>query len=211
MAEHSRFAKSLRSPYQRLGVGLMLLVVGLLILGPKGDLLGRHGPIVLQKTWVIGLAMYSCAQDNNGVYPTGRSSTEVFQKLIDGGYVPDPTVFYAEELKVPGKRKAISKRLEPKNVCWDVTIPLDSSSPGSFPVVFSTGYKINYAPRGHALPLFLSSSGRPNGIAVFYVNNSTKWCGRDDGTYGEVSVIDSTLNSDGKTYQQLTPDGPLPP
>ena len=94
--------------------------------------------------------MFQYANDHNQNYPDGKSSTEVFQKLIDGGYISDPAIFY---IPMVGKIKAgVGQRLKPENVCWDVTSPVDSSAPDGLPIVFSTGYKVNYVPGGAAIP-----------------------------------------------------------
>jgi hypothetical protein len=59
----------------------------------RGIFKERQNP-KMQMLRAIGLAMYSYANDNGGNYPDGKSSTEVFQKLLDGGYATDPALFY---------------------------------------------------------------------------------------------------------------------
>jgi len=54
----------------------------------------------------IGRSLDQYATDHNGKYPEGKSSTEIFQKLIDKGYVTDPSIFYCP---LPGKIKAEGK------------------------------------------------------------------------------------------------------
>ena len=168
----------------------------------------------IQASHAIGLAMYAYANDNAGKYPTGKSSTDVFQQLIDGEYVSDPKIFYIEELHIPGKRPATSKKLKPENVCWDVTAPLELSSDPSLPLLFITGFKMNYIPGGSAVPrpAPTSSSVVHAGIYVFYVNNSTMFR-VNDGKPDEIvpNVVDPSFKPSGKTYIQLTPDGSLPP
>jgi hypothetical protein len=155
--------------------------------------------------------MFSYACDHGGKYPTGKSSTEVFQKLLDGDYVTDPAIFWNPE--VPGKIKPVARKLKPENVCWDVTVAVDSTSPDHLPLVFLTGFKIIYAPGGSALPLFKSYSGRLPGIFVAYKSNSAKWI-KEPGLYD--GSIPGFISPDfvpvaGKTYEQVTPDGPLAP
>ena len=85
MAEGSRFTESLRSPWQWIGACLILGVIGLAMVSPifdRDDMLGHEIPM-LQKPRMINLLLFSYANDHNGKYPTGASSTEVFQKLID--------------------------------------------------------------------------------------------------------------------------------
>jgi hypothetical protein len=165
-----------------------------------------------ERTWVeqahqIDLALFSYATDNiqnNNAYPDGKSSTEVFQKLIDGGYVTDPGVFY---INLPGKTKALAgQKLKPENVCFDVTAGLDSGSPDDLPLVFLTGYKVTYSPGSAAVPL-----GKPPapGLPVAYKNNSSKFLGQ--GADGSIpNFIPANFDPQGKTYRQLTPDGPSP-
>jgi hypothetical protein len=107
----------------------------------------------VQMSHALGLALYSYANDNNQQYPDGANSTEVFQKLLDGGYVTDPAAFY---IPMPGKIKLLTtgQKLKPENVCWDVTAPVDlSGTPKNLPVLFMTGYRINYVPGGSATPV----------------------------------------------------------
>jgi len=180
-----------------------------------------------QTAHAIGLAMYCYANDNNQHYPDGNSSTEVFQKLIDGGYVSDPAIFY---ILLPGKIEPVrGQKLKPENVCWDVTSGVDASSPGGLPLLFMTGYKVTYAPGGAAVPIIkphprytrtwiewwngeLMPAGN-SGIAAFYINNSSVWItpgttANPDGTIP--NVVSPDFKPDGKTYRQLTPDGLLP-
>jgi len=208
------------------GIKLSILVLfGLLLLGffYLPEFFGSRvrtivASPVLGPMHAIGISMYSYAQDHNGAYPVGKSSTEVFQKLIDGGYVTDPSLFFIKELNVPGKLKATSNMLKPENVCWDVTVPVDANSPDSVPVIFSTGYRVSYAPGGTAAPLFSSPSSlfswndRPKGVAVYYHGNSSIWLDDDGQPDGKVkNFVSADFDPKGKTYVQLTPDGLLSP
>jgi hypothetical protein len=167
----------------------------------------------VQTSHAIGLAMYSYANDNGGKYPTGKSSTEIFQQLVDGGYVSDPKIFYFEELHVPGKHPAMSTKLKPENICWDVTTPLELTSDPSLPLLFITGFKMNYVPGGSAVPrpTPTPSSVIHAGIYIFYVNNSAMFR-VNDGKPDEIvpNVVDPSFKPSGKTYIQLSPDGPVP-
>jgi hypothetical protein len=175
----------------------------------------------------IALLMFQYANDHDQEYPTGKSSTEVFQKLLDGKYASDPMLFY---IPLPGKTKPVpGQPLKPENVSWDVSCCLDSSDPDGVPVVFMTGYKVIYAPGTAAIPMIkpypnfdpLSMSrswnqwwnGQPApspGIAVTYKSNSAQFIPLS--ASGDIPhFIDSTVNfPPGKKYIQLTPDGPLP-
>jgi hypothetical protein len=109
----------------------------------------------MQQCRQIGECMFYYSADNvagNNAYPNGKSSTEVFQKLIDAGYIRDPSILF---VPMPGKiaPEPGQNKLKPENVCWDVTVPVDSSSSNLVPLVFLTGYRINYVPGGSAVPL----------------------------------------------------------
>jgi len=199
----------------------ILILIGLVVVGfiyvPKlifGDS-GSTPPTEQDKAFFIETALYSYALDHGKVYPTGKSSTEVFQKMIDQGYAK-PSIFYFE---MPGKKKPTSKALKPENVCWDITVPIEEGDPKEVPLVFSTGYRITYLPTGKAVPLKASSITIP-GIFVTYKGSSTykSWSAdvlfiNDDGLPDHIvkNFIGPDFDSKGKTYQQLTPDGPLSP
>jgi len=113
-----------------------------------------------------------------------------------------------------GKTKPVSLRLKPENVCFDVTSPVDSSSPDGLPIVFSTGYKVNYVPGGAAVPLVKPEY---QGIAVCYKSNSASFlllpfqpatAENPDGSIP--NFVPADFDPQGKTYRQLTPDGVLP-
>jgi hypothetical protein len=72
------------------------------------------------------------------------------------------------------------------------------------PLIFSTGYKLGYVAGGkaHVLP-----NGDTDGMAVFYVSNAASF---ELATGDAILLIDATFDPKGKTYRQLTPDGPLP-
>lgn len=149
--------------------------------------------------------MYSYANDHQQQYPDGKSSTEVFQKLIDEGYVTDPTIFYVSyEGKVPAKA---GQKLKPENVCFDVTGGVDSNSPDDVPLVFLTGYKVIYATGTTAIARFRIV---PDGIAVFYKNNSATFLKTPTADGSVAHFVSPDFKADGKTYRQLTPDGTVP-
>ena len=195
----------------------ILIAIGLVVIAamylprvfPRRGISGGVHSSQLLFVHAVDLAMFSYANDNGDAYPTGKSSTEVFQKLIDGGYVTNPAIFY---FPMPGKTKALAgAKLKPENVCWDVTIPVDGKDPDSVPLIFVTGYRMIYAPGGNAVPLKPSAITIP-GLFVAYKNNSAMFK-VDDGLPDHVvrNVIDPSFAPTGKTFQQLTPDGFLPP
>jgi len=114
----------------------------------------------LQQERAIAMAMFAYANDHNGNYPDApdapasgsvvtignvgqgaATSTEVFQKLLDGKYVADPGLFY---LVMPGKVRPVSSVLAANNVCYDVTAGLTANSPRGIPLIYTTGFKFDF-------------------------------------------------------------------
>jgi hypothetical protein len=195
----------------------------LIALLPMGHMPRSAQSAALQQSRSIGLALFQYAQDHSGKYPEGKSSTEVFQKLLDGAYISNPTLFY---VPMHGKIEADSntKKLNPENNCWDVTCCLDAQSPDGIPLVFLTGYKITYKAGTSAIPLTPLNANMTRswsdwwhnvqypvgGIAACYKNNSAEFVRA--ATDGSVpNFIPADFDPKGKTYRQLTPDGELPP
>jgi hypothetical protein len=161
----------------------------------------------------------------NGKYPDGNSSTEVFQKLLDGNYLSDPSIFY---LPSPGKIKAVpGQSLKPENVSWDVTCCMVPDDSDLLPLVFITGCKVNYVPGGSAvalatpLPAFYDDhltwiqqwnhdtliSARGRLVVIYKGNNCVGY--KLDANGVVPNFISPNWNTYGKTYRQLTPVGPL--
>ncbi len=94
----------------------------------------------MQQAHQMGQVLFSYATDNGSAYPEGKSSTEICQMLLDGGYVTDPAFFY---VPMPGKVKPEpgQKKLKPENVCWDITGSVTGDAPDTLPLVFLTGYR----------------------------------------------------------------------
>jgi len=156
--------------------------------------------VSMQKARMIGLAMSEYASDHDGAYPDGRTSTEVFQKLLDGKYITDPQVFY---FTMPGKFPALSGQLSAVNVCYDVTSGITKDSSSAVPVVFSEGYHVTYASGATAEPDPDTKAPLP-GMAVAYKNNAARFLdARPDGTVPD--WISFAFISDKKTYGQLKP------
>ena len=125
-----------------LGLGLLFVLffsaLGPIAPGNKYTWTGAQ----MGRAHTIGVEMLAYAANHDGKFPDGNSSTEVFQKLLDQGYIYDPGIFY---FRLPGKRKAISgKTLKPENVCYDITASIDTNDSDFLPVVFMTGFKVIY-------------------------------------------------------------------
>jgi len=197
---------------------LMLAVIVILgvALGPiTCGIKSAQQSSALQTAHAIGLALYSYANDHGGRYPDGKTSTEVFQQLLDQGYVNDPTLFFASYMRVAGKVPPTGKVLKPENVSWDVTGGVDASDPDELPLLFLTGYKVTYA-AGAAAVLAAPPPKRTWAqwwddvpawepfMAVFYTNMyAGKVFAAKDGTIP--NFIPADFDPKGKTYRQLTP------
>ena len=182
----------------------------------------------MQNSRTIELAMFQYATDHGGNYPDGKSSTEVFQKLLDGKYLNDPSLFY---IPLPGKTKPVEGQpLKPENVSWDVTSGVDSNTPDELPVIFMTDYQVTYAPGGVAVPLVKPHPdfgdlprtwaewwhGAPEprhhpdpGIAVAYKGGSARVCHFTDPDGTIHDFVPSNFDPKGRVYHQLTPDGTI--
>lgn len=181
-----------------------------------------------QNVLLITRAMLQYAQDHQGKYPFGKSSTEVFQKLLEGGYagyyeVP-ASLFY---FPMKGKTAPLEGQpLKPENVCYDVTSSADSSDSADLPLVYSTGFKVSYEPgasaklvaplefRWHGFELFRPDPGPShNCIVIGYKQPKvrTLLVTSDVANLNGVApgFIPADFNTNGKTYRQLTPDGVL--
>jgi hypothetical protein len=230
MAEHSHVVSSKQTTKYTWGC-LRILCATVLALYVAFKLLmfyereeNRESGLLLQSR-SINLFLCEYANDHGGKYPEGKTSTEVFQRIIDAGYNSDPSnqeeasgpdIFY---FPMPGKVKPTSRTLKPENVCWDVTCCLDESSPDQMPVVYVTGYKVIYEPGASALPEkwpartwweWLTSADYPRGFiaATYKSNNTAVLRAASDGSIP--NFIPSPFYGNVGIYRQLTPDGNTP-
>ena len=181
--------------------------------------------------------MIAYTDAHHGAFPTGDSSTEIFQKLVDENHmvasgksliqllgnqddymqIRDTALFYID---MPGKTTATSTTLKPENVCFDVTVPLDGTLPDDLPVVFTTGYRIDYSPGKAAAPI--TNSNLPNYAGVICAGGNAYGIWADKRWSDQIpwyflpdhsiaNFISADYKPNGRTYQQLTPDGPLGP
>lgn len=193
-------------------ISLVLFLFTGLGLGPIN---GHHKPArqnpTMQTCRTIVLSMFSYANDHDGHYPTGNSSTEVFQQLIDAKYVSDASTFY---VNLPGKVRPVGNRLKSENVAYDVTCPVESSSPEKLPVVFLTGFQVSYVPGASAIPRPLpvatwtewwnDADRRQDYLAVAYLNNGARVL-LPDATGKVPNFVPADVDLQGKVYRQLTP------
>jgi hypothetical protein len=152
----------------------------------------------MQAASTIGGALHAYAKDHGGKYPEGKSSTEVFQKLVDDGYITDASIFY---LPMSGKSRAAGKVLKPENVCWDFTAGTRPDDPSNVAVVFSTGTQVDYA-RGKKAHVSADAPFGGKGVAVYFANEVDAFLLAQN---GELSVNDLSYNPKAEHYVQLTP------
>ncbi len=121
-------------------VVLGLIAVAALIIwtwsgrGPiHGGIEAAHEIEGVAQAKAIVQAMHAYAADHGGNYPAGSTSTEIFQKLLDGHYVTESKTFF---VLTGGKFPADSNQLDARNVCFDVTAGASSKSPDDLPLVF---------------------------------------------------------------------------
>jgi len=219
-------------------VALMVLVLPKILIGPMGGLHPALESAAMQTCRVLALAMFSYANDHDDRYPDGKSSTEVFQKLLDGNYISDPNILF---VPLPGKVRSSGSKLKPENVAYDVTTGVDGHSSDSVPIVFLTGFRLEYRSGGSAISRVkpfpstaapLSSWFNPfqhrdrevlpilfDGLPVAYTSNNA-WFRQarskehpvqytPDGFGIVPDIIPFGLDLQGQTYRQLTPEGPL--
>ena len=202
----------------------LLALLTIIFLGPMtGRIDVAQHYSALQTCRTITLAEFQYSNDYNGKYPDGRSSTEIFQKLIDGNYISDPNVFY---IPMEGKTRPVEgKPLKPENVSYDVTGGINGSVPNGLPLVFATGYRVNYHAGGKLLPLdkthpfemgaqrtwFQWLNFTPDIVLIPPVSragsSSTPELPPGEGTDEQNSQQD--FDAHGQVYRQLTPDGVL--
>jgi hypothetical protein len=171
----------------------------------------------IQSLSAIQIALVTYSFEHDGKFPQGKSSTEVFQKLLDGGYISDATTFYYPLPRRTGVQPD-SKKLMPENVSFDVTDVAYDQIPDDFPVVFLSGFKVDYQAGAKAVPLEESRSwadwlkGRHHAWSMLECTKDGKASfvpTAPDGTIPD--FIPADFDSKGKTYSQLTPDGELGP
>jgi hypothetical protein len=183
---------------------IILIVSSGFFLQGRGHLPQSPQSKALLKARTIGIALWRYAEDHSGTYPSGKTSTEVFQQLIDGKYVSDSAVFY---YPLPGKEEPDGGLvLKPDNVSWDVTCCMNATSPDDLPAVFLTGCKITYQAGASAIPSKQTIPLPLNFMAICYKDMSARALVLDpDGSIPH--FIPPDFDAKGKNYYQLTPDG----
>jgi len=170
----------------------------------------------LQESHAIGFAMFAYANDHNGHYPDAgeapasgsvltlgnvssgaTTSTEVFQKLLDEKYVTDPAIFY---FTMPGKTRPVAGiRLTADNVCFDVTAGLTTSSPSGIPLVYPTGYTLDF---GHQISVTRDGTLPFDGFIAFHTGGMAKYTKVPLGDSTTIATVDAAAAG---SLRQLKP------
>jgi prepilin-type N-terminal cleavage/methylation domain-containing protein len=143
----------------------------------------------LQSAHALGLAMYSCANDNSQLYPdnNGGDAHNIAQTLLAGGYVTDPGIFFlsGDTASTAAKYSLTTNpaiNIAKSNVSWDFMgnggSGVSTTSNTYLPILWSTvnagtqPTPIKANPNAvTAAPVATNPFGT-DGMAMFYVNNS---------------------------------------
>lgn len=130
----------------------------------------------------LGTILSTYAFDHDFKYPTGSSSTEVFQQLIDEGYLTQEGAGQLLFISgMPGKTPYSGEGpLQPENVCYDVIAPVTHEAHDTLPLLISTGWEIPAFKKG-VQPVI-----RNQGQATAVAGKPGKWWGWEPGPPGLV-------------------------
>lgn len=142
--------QSRRFPWFDLGCTCFVLFLVVLLIGWTFPSVGGPsyfssvGSQYVSQVRQLGTILFTYASENDWKYPTGESSTEFFQELIDAGYLNNGELLYIDGM--PGKSPWQSGKLRPENVCWDVVVPMTTGNPDALPQILSTGWNLEFKP-----------------------------------------------------------------
>ncbi len=201
-------------PSWQIGAFLLVALLYLIFSAPRStDAPGTVMAPAVTKAEALGQVLAKYGAEHGGKYPEGKTSTEIFQALIDQGYLTDLSLLY---YPMPGKTPPATKQLTPENVCWDLTGGVDASSPGGLPVVYSTGFNIIYYPGARPgippLPFWQGMTDHTHArdfMAICDADGKAKSI--FTGSTSELEFMSADVDLRGRTYLQLTPTGVIPP
>jgi len=135
-----------------------------------------------------------------------KTSTEFFQAMMDEDILePHLADHWLHIDGMPGKTPYdvnSSDPLKPENVCVDVIVPVDNTTPGDFPALLSTGWELDLTPGGTAKPDDLALARVLDGVIVITRDGTATVHERNFLRHSEI-VPDPM--PPGKTYRQLKP------
>ena len=171
----------------------------------------------VQESHAIGLALYSCANDNQQLYPdtsnpagnTGTGAAAPAHALLAGGYVTDPSIFYISTdtaaSKYTGTIASAASTIAVSNISWDFVgvtggTGLSSTSLPYLPVLWSTlgtgGTVTGLATGPNAVITCTPATANPfqtTGMVIFYENNSAAFV--TAGPTGLVTMVTAPNNA----------------
>ena len=192
-------------------IGIIAILAGV-ALGPiTNGIKKAQQSAGLQQAHALGIAMYSCANDNQQLYPdaSGGDAHNIAGTLLAGGYVTDATIFSLSGdtagsfVKVSSSTNTATT-ITKVNVSWDFLgnagNGVSSTSYPYLPIVWSTvaGQTISFtAAAGSPMsvtPLATNPFGTA-GVAIFYINNSAAFVtGTVNGATIKVNMVSGTNN-----------------
>lgn len=128
-------------------VAIMGILAGLLLPAVLGGMKAAYKTRDINNARSIAQILIMEAMDNDGVFRTGRnlaessaagSSLEVFQGLLDDGKIDEPKVFFGQGARLPK-----SLQLADENIGFQYIAGLNTTSPGSLPLLFSKGVALD--------------------------------------------------------------------
>ncbi len=149
----------------------------------------------------LAIAAFSYSNDNNQIYPSGSTSTEIFQTLYDGKYLIQPgnvLLKLREQSLPPGKvlySGNLPIHLKSENVSWDFVTQGNSGvtgwDPTDLPLVFS---QVTTAPNWQAgvnnAVITSSDTWGTEGVTVCTLAQQA-WFARPSPSQVEVPLTDS--------------------
>jgi len=191
-----------------LALALTLIPIGSTLIYLALQPINKGLPTSATNIMFIRFALLEYAQKHKGLFPGGKSSTDVFEQLIEDHDLEAHFVYF----DLPGKREFVGGALSPANVCYDFTQGTNLKSPEWIPIIIPTGFRINYA-TGEA-SIIASNAIKNDFINVGYIANIRSW---NLNLAPFISIRKHQIfimpgkpvTEDASQYQQLTPDGNL--
>ncbi len=145
----------------------------------------------------LAIASFSYANDNKDVYPSGKTSTAIFQQLYDEKYLTEPgDVFLTGNGGKAMAQTSTELRLNPQNVSWDYTTRADTGltkdDPEDTPLLFSCVAKVpEYKPGLNAVSLDAQCPWGNDGVIMVTLGQVVSFKRAD--TSAKVSITPPTF------------------
>jgi prepilin-type N-terminal cleavage/methylation domain-containing protein len=200
-------------------IGIIAILAGV-ALGPiTNGIKKAQQSAGVQSAHAVGLALYSCANDNQQLYPdtsnpagnTGTAAAASARALLAGGYVTDPSIFWISSdsdsgaSKFTGALASAASTIASTNISWDF---VGNGGPGvssvnypSLPVLWSTidGAAVTGLGSGANTAITAPLTAGSNypfgtvGLAVFFENNASQFVTANPA--GTVTFVTANNNS----------------